>query len=61
MTRDEAKKRIESLGGKVSGSVSRSTDYLIVGASPGSKFNRAEELGVNIIDENKMKELMASG
>jgi len=61
MTRDEAKKRIEAAGGKVSGSVSRKTDYLVVGASPGSKFNRAEELGVNIIDENKMKELMASG
>jgi DNA ligase (NAD+) len=58
MARDEAKKRIEAAGGKVSGSVSRNTDYLVVGASPGSKLKRAEELGVDIIDETKLKELM---
>jgi len=61
MTRDEAKKRIEAVGGKVSGSVSRNTDYLVVGASPGSKLKRAEELGVEIIDENKLKGLIADG
>ena len=61
MTRDEAKKRIAAAGGKVSGSVSRNTDYLVVGESPGSKLKRAEELGIDIIDENKMKELMAIG
>jgi DNA ligase (NAD+) len=61
MTRDEAKERIESLGGKVSGSVSRNTDYLVVGTSPGSKLKRAEELGVDIIDENTLKRLMADG
>ena len=61
MTRGEAKKRIEAAGGKVSGSVSRNTDYLVVGASPGSKLNRAEELGVEIIDENTLKGLMAAG
>ncbi|MEJ2658811.1 MAG: NAD-dependent DNA ligase LigA [Desulfobacterales bacterium] len=59
MTRNEAKNHIEKAGGKVSSSVSRNTDYLVVGASPGSKLKRAEELGVEIIDENKMKELMA--
>jgi len=61
MTRDEAKERIEAAGGKVSGSVSRNTDYLVVGASPGSKLKKAEELGVDIIDENKLKGLMADG
>jgi DNA ligase (NAD+) len=61
MTRGEAKKRIEAAGGKVSGSVSRNTDYLVVGASPGSKLNRAEELGVEIIDENTLKGLIAAG
>jgi DNA ligase (NAD+) len=61
MTRDDAKKRIEAAGGKVSGSVSRNTDYLVVGASPGSKLQKAEELGVGIIDENKLKALMADG
>jgi DNA ligase (NAD+) len=58
MTRDEAKKRIEAAGGKVSGSVGRSTDYLVVGASPGSKLKKAEELGVDIIDENKLRGLL---
>jgi DNA ligase (NAD+) len=61
MTRDEAKKRIEAAGGKVSGSISRTTDYLVVGASPGSKLKRAEELGLEIIDENILKGLMAAG
>ncbi len=58
MTRDEAKKRIEKAGGKVSGSVSRNTDYLVVGASPGSKLKRAEELGVVIIDEKTLNGLL---
>jgi DNA ligase (NAD+) len=58
MTRDEAKKRIEKAGGKVSGSVSRNTDYLVVGASPGSKLKRAEELGVDIIDEKTLNGLL---
>ena len=61
MTRDEAKIRIESAGGKVSGSVSRSTDYLVAGASPGAKLKRAEELGVDIIDENTLKGLLIDG
>ncbi len=61
MTRDEARERIEAAGGKVSGSVSRNTDYLVVGTSPGSKLKKAEELGVDIIDEPKLKGLMADG
>ena len=58
LTRDEARKIIEDAGGKVTGSVSRNTNYLVTGASPGSKFKRAEELGVEIIDEETLKGLL---
>jgi len=58
LTRDEAKKVIEDAGGKVTGTVSRNTDYLVIGASPGSKLKRAEELGVDIIDEQTLKGLL---
>ncbi len=57
LTRDEARKLIEKAGGKVTGSVSRNTDYLVAGASPGSKLKRAEALGVDIIDETILKKL----
>ena len=52
MTRDNAKERIEAQGGKVSGSVSKKTDFVVVGDSPGSKLRKAESLGVETIDEN---------
>jgi DNA ligase (NAD+) len=52
MPRDEAKRRLQALGAKVSGSVSRKTDYLVAGANPGSKRSKAEELGVAILDED---------
>jgi DNA ligase (NAD+) len=51
MTRDEAATRIEALGGKVTGSVTSKTTYLVVGDSPGSKLAKAEKLGVGILDE----------
>jgi len=57
LTRDEARKRIEKAGGKVTGSVSRNTDYLVAGASPGSKLERAKALGVDIIDEQTLMKL----
>ena len=51
MTRDEAKEKIEQRGGKVGGSVSKKTDYVVAGAEAGSKLAKAEELGVAILDE----------
>jgi len=58
-TREEAKKRIEDAGGKVSGSVSRKTDYVVEGADAGSKLEKARELGVRVIDERGMDELLS--
>jgi DNA ligase (NAD+) len=57
MTRRQAKEMITAAGGKVSGSVSRSTDFVIAGESPGSKLTKAKELGVAVIDETGFKEL----
>jgi len=51
MTRDEAKRRIRAQGGKVASSVSKKTDYAVVGADPGSKASKARELGIEILDE----------
>jgi DNA ligase (NAD+) len=51
MTREQATAKIESLGGKVSGSVSRKTDFVLAGAEAGSKLDKARELGVKVIDE----------
>ncbi len=56
-TRDEAKKMIEDAGGKVTGSVSKKTDYVVAGADAGSKLDKAKELGVAVIDEKEMEEL----
>ncbi len=54
MTRDEAKQRIEALGGKITSSVSSKTDYLLCGKDPGSKLKKAQELGVTIIDKHSL-------
>ena len=57
-TRDEAKDIIEKLGGNVSSSVSKKTDYVLVGSEPGSKFDKAKELGVKIIYEDDFKKMI---
>ena len=57
-TRSEAKAFIEAAGGKVSGSVSRRTDFLVAGDAPGSKLTKAKELGVAVIDEAAFKKLL---
>ena len=51
MTRTEAKEKITALGGKVTGSVSKKTDYVVVGANPGSKAEKAERMGVSFLSE----------
>jgi len=58
LTREEATRLIEENGGKVTDSVSRKTSYLVLGAEPGSKYIKAVELGVPILDENQLKELI---
>ena len=57
-TRDEAKKLIEDSGGRVSGSVSQKTDYVVAGAEAGSKLDKARELGVAVLDEKQMESLV---
>ncbi len=58
MTRNEAKELIEKYGGKTSSSVSKKTNFVLAGEEAGSKLTKAQNLGVNIIDENKFKEML---
>ncbi|MGQ9819425.1 MAG: NAD-dependent DNA ligase LigA [Candidatus Kapaibacteriales bacterium] len=60
LTRNQAKAKIESLGGKVSSSVSRKTNYLVVGKDPGSKYNEAQKLGITILNETEFLKLTGS-
>jgi DNA ligase (NAD+) len=58
LSREAAKEMIEAAGGKVSGSVSKKTDYVVAGAEAGSKLDKARELGVTVIDENAFRNLL---
>jgi DNA ligase (NAD+) len=58
MTRDEARELIETNGGRVTGSVSKKTDYVLAGADPGSKLDKANQLGVPVIDEDNFRKML---
>ena len=58
LTRDEAKELVEAAGGKVSGSVSKKTDYVVAGEEAGSKLDKARELGVEVLDEAGLRSLL---
>jgi DNA ligase (NAD+) len=58
MTRDEARDRIEQAGGRVTGSVSKKTDFVVAGAEAGSKLERARELGIEVLDEARFRAML---
>ena len=60
LTREEAKEKLEALGAKVSGSVSKKTDYVVAGVEAGSKLDKARELGVAVLDEQQFLALLES-
>ena len=58
MTRDEAKQQLQALGAKVASSVSRKTDYVVIGTEPGSKATKAAELGIETLNEKQFLKLI---
>jgi DNA ligase (NAD+) len=58
MSRELAKERIISLGGEISDAISKNTDYLILGSNPGSKYEKAQELGVEVVKEDKFLKMI---
>ena len=58
MRREEATEKIEALGGHVTGSVSKKTDYVLAGSEPGSKLDKAKELGIRILDEAAFRKML---
>jgi DNA ligase (NAD+) len=59
LTREEATARIVAQGGRVSGSVSKKTDYVVIGVDPGSKYDKARELGTTVLEEQDLLKLLA--
>ncbi|CAG1018871.1 partial DNA ligase A, partial [Burkholderiaceae bacterium] len=59
LSRDEAKDLIEAAGGKVSGSVSKKTHFVVAGTEAGSKLEKAQELGVPVLDEEALKAMLS--
>jgi DNA ligase (NAD+) len=59
LTREEAKEKIESAGGKVSGSVSKKTSFVVAGDEAGSKLDKAQSLGVKVLDEARLLEMLS--
>jgi DNA ligase (NAD+) len=58
LTREAAAELIVAAGGKVAGSVSKKTNYVVAGSEPGSKLTKAEQLGINILDESGLQALL---
>jgi DNA ligase (NAD+) len=61
LSRDEAAEAVRRAGGKVTGSVSKKTDFVVAGENPGSKYDKAVEVGVPILDEQAFRVLLAEG
>ncbi len=59
MTREEATEKIETLGGHVSSSVSKKTDYVVAGGEPGSKFDKGKQLGIRILEEAEFRKMLS--
>jgi DNA ligase (NAD+) len=60
-TREEAKEKIQSLGGRVTATISKKTDYVVAGTSAGSKLEKAQQLGIPVLDEEALQKLMEGG
>ncbi|MCL5279354.1 MAG: NAD-dependent DNA ligase LigA, partial [Planctomycetes bacterium] len=58
-SRQEAEQAVREAGGKASGSVSKKTDFVLTGEDPGSKLRKAQELGIEVIDEERFRKLLA--
>jgi DNA ligase (NAD+) len=61
LTREEAREQIEAAGGKVAGSVSKKTNYVVAGDEAGSKLDKARELGIDILDEQALSAMLKTG